>query len=858
MNIIDNKTKKETLFLILFALSFINSMGQANKPYDPNTLRIEWNLLKNPNQNDTDFLCRLILTNNSQESLPSSGWKIFFNLRYHGYQIQSAGSLFEIKHISGELFCLSPTSTFQGIKKGQFIAVDYTGEGKIANYQDTPAGLFWVYDFEPDVAIKLNKLIIHKPLEPVNDTDYSHRTDIIMAFNENSKIKDIPKNLLPKIFPTPLEYHEDPGYFELNQNTTIHTAVNCKNEADYLANEIQQVTGKKPVINDSAKTDNIIWIEIKHMQPEAYYLQVRQNEIHIEAGDGAGIFYGIQSFKSILAASEFAPNHSSVKIPCTEIHDAPQFELREFMLDVSRNFQSKEEILRILDLMSIYKLNVFHFHLTDDEGWRLEIPDLPELTDIGARRGYPFSDNQQLIPSYGSGPDGLHSPGTGYYSTKEFIDILKYATERHILVIPEIESPGHAMAAVKAMNARYNKFMQAGNKAEAEKFLLYDRDDQSVFLSNQGFNDNVMNPALPSTYLFMEKVINEIITMYRQSGAPLKIIHVGGDEVPHGSWERSPSVAKLMKLNPSISNTRDLWAYYFRQLKSLLKERGLSMNGWEELDKGVQNQDDSGSIIHNAEFIREKVLLDAWWNICDNKDAGYNLANAGYKVVLCPVDYFYLDLAYSKSFNEPGDAWVGYLNLKKVFSFVPFNYYKNTREDIAGNLLPKNYFTSRERLIDSAKTNIVGLKAALWEENIGSAELLEYMALPRLLAVAERAWAKEPQWALEKDSNSFNEVFQHSWSVFVNVVAKRELPKLDIFNHGYNYRIPTAVAVIRNGEVAANCEFPGFLIHYTCNDSIPSVKSSIYHKPLSIKGVINFRVFNSMGRGGETISILNR
>ena len=508
--------------------------------------------------------------------------------------------------------------------------------------------------------------------------------------------------------------------------------------------------------------------------------------------------------------------------------------------------------------MSFYKLNVFHFHLTDDEGWRLQIPGLPELTDIGAKRGYPFNDNHQLHPSYGSGPNGANSLGTGFYSKDEFIEILRYATIRHILVIPEIESPGHARAAVIAMNARYAKFINAGKKTEAPKYLLYDLHDKSSYMSNQGFNDNVMNVALPSTYAFMEKVIDEIKAMFREAGTHLTMLHVGGDEVPAGSWERSPAVMNLMRKDTSVKSTKDLWRRYFQKIESMLKFRGISMNGWEELAKGTQSSDNSGNIIVNHDFIRDSIQLDAWWDIVGKQDAAYKLANAGYKVVLCPVDYFYLDIPINRYFAEPGDSWIGYLELKKMYSFIPFNYYKNTKDDFEGKPLPFDYFKSKEMLTETGKKNIVGLQAAMWAENINTPKLLEHMLLPRLLAMAERTWAKGPDWTTEKDSLKAKKCFRQDWSVFVNVLAKKELPKLDFYNGGYNYYITAAGALIKNGNVYANCELPGLTIRYTTDGSVPSLKSVKYVGPLAVKGKINFGVFNKSGRSGRVVEVINK
>jgi hexosaminidase len=843
--------RKKTVILFLALCSFVIVKGQVSQSYNPSSIQMEWKLVKNISKSDSLFNCSITFTNKGNKSMPSAGWKIYFNLRYHGYKLTSLNNAFEIKHVSGELFCITPAVGFKGLTSRQTINIGYTGTERIANYQDIPSGLFWVNHSKPGIGIPLHPLLI-------GNTGSLPVADESSIYKKNSEIENIPQKKLPKIFPTPLECHELPGNFLLNENTCINAGGSFMNETNYLADQIQKLTGKRPLINGPEKPGNTIVFKKVDLKPGAYKLEINNAGIKINAADGAGIFYGIQSIKSLLPANAWASKHTSLKIPAIEVNDAPQFATREFMLDVSRNFQPKQEILRILDLMSLYKLNVFHFHLTDDEGWRLAIPGLPELTDVGARRGYPFSDNHQLHPSYGSGPDAAHSHGSGYYSKEQFIEILKYATERHILVIPEIESPGHARAAVKAMTVRYNKYIKSGNKVEAEKYLLYDLHDKSVYLSNQGFNDNVMDVALPSTYSFMEKVIDEIRVMYKAAGAPLTMMHVGGDEVPNGCWAESPAALELMHRDLAIKNTKDLWRNYFQKIGGLLKARGIFMSGWQELAAGTQNAGNSDNLTLSNDFTRDSVRLDAWWFIAGKDDAGYKLANAGYKVVLCPFDYFYLDLAYNKSFNEPGDSWIGYLDAEKIFSFNPYDYYKYTTDDIMGKPLPPNYFGAKEQLTKAGKDNIVGLQAAMWEENIGTPRLLEYMLLPRLLAMAERAWAKQPGWALDKDSIQSKKDFQQDWSVFVNVLAKNELPKLDFYGGGYNFRVPTAGVITSNGKVMANCELPGFIIRYTFDGSAPTARSPKYIKPLSEKGTISFRVFDDRGRHGETVSIFNK
>ena len=251
------------------------------------------------------------------------------------------------------------------------------------------------------------------------------------------------------------------------------------------------------------------------------------------------------------------------------------------MLDVARNFQPKENVLRVLDLMSRYKLNTFHFHITDDEGWRLEIPGLPELTEVGSRRGHSARQEDRLPPAYGSGPDVRNPYGSGYYRRSDYIEMLQYAAARHIEVIPEIEMPGHARAAVVSMAVRARRMAQAG-KSDANEYLLSDPQDQSVYESAQNYSDNVMNPGLPSTYTFIEHVVTEIVALHKAAGVPLRTMHVGGDELPDGAWERSPACRALMN-REHLKTRADLWDYFYARVNALLQHHGVALAGWEEI-----------------------------------------------------------------------------------------------------------------------------------------------------------------------------------------------------------------------------------------------------------------------------------
>ena len=838
------------LILALIASSYAGCR-EEEKHFDPTKIVTEWALVRNATAEEPHFRASMTLVNNGDADIDIDGWKLYFSLRYHGPDLTSQSTEIDLKHVSGDLFYLKPTADFSGLKPGESITMDYTGKRLIANFQDVPTGLFWVNKKDSTIAVRLDNPTIaaDKSMEKLP------AVDAVGVYEKNKTISDIPVEQLPGVFPTPVSFTKTATGITLDKETTVATIDDFQTEASYLVNELDKVLGYKLKI-ETGKSTGTIQLRRTDLPPEGYHLMVTNGQVIIEASDKAGIFYGIQSLKTLLPPIAWKAAQPTITIHGVDISDRPRFPFRAFMLDVGRNFQSKEEVLKILEIMSLYKLNVFHFHLTDDEGWRIEIPGLPDLTEVGATRGYPFADPLQLHPSYGSGPTHMAS-GTGYYTTSDYIEIVRFANARHIRVVPEIESPGHARAAIKAMQNRHDKYKIAGNTTEANRYLLHDPADQSTYMSNQYFRDNVMNVALPSTYVFIEKVIDELMIMHNKAGAPLTAIHMAGDEVPFGSWEKSPVVAAFFQTHPAVQGPKALWGYYFEEVKKILRKRKLSIYGWQELVVGTQTADDSKHIIH-PEFVSNDLQVDAWWNMQGNEDVPYQLANAGYKTVLTCFDHLYFDLAYANSFDEPGDAWVGFLDIDRVFGFIPYDYYRNFKTDVRGKAHPPDFFKGKDKLVEKAVANITGIQGALWGENMISGDLMEYMLVPRLLALAERAWAKDPAWATEKNEAKAELLYKSAWSVFANTLGKRELPRLDYYPGTIRYRIPTPGAIVDRGRVIANIQLPGFPIRYTTDGSEPMETSTLYEGPISDKNVIRLKAFDQRGRGSLPLTIVNK
>ena len=458
-------------------------------------------------------------------------------------------------------------------------------------------------------------------------------------------------------------------------------------------------------------------------EPEGYELTIDPKAgVSLVGVSAAGVARGLASLRQLLPVPGQADR--AVVLPALSIRDAPRFAYRGLMLDVARNFQPKAAVLRVLDLMSRYKLNTLHFHLTDDEGWRIEIPGLPELTSVGSRRGHAARQDDRLPPAYGSGAAVDNPYGSGYYTRADYIEILQYAAARHIEVIPEIELPGHARAAVVSMAARARRLAQTA-KTDADQYLLADPQDKSVYESAQSYTDNVMNPGLPSTYAFIDHVVTEMVALHRAAAVPLRTLHVGGDELPQGAWERSPASQALMQ-REHLKSGAELWNYFYARVGALLAHHGLALAGWEEI--GAHTVTIGGQQVRTANpaLSRSGYTLYVWRNTEGAEDLADRLANAGYQVVLTPATRLYFDLAPYPSPFEPGQNWAGYVDLDTVFDYVPYDDTRVAPDD------PQR-LAHRQALTEAGRKHIRGLEGTLFSETVHEPTRLDYMLMPRLL-----------------------------------------------------------------------------------------------------------------------------
>jgi len=814
---------------LLPALLLASAAGTVAAQTAP-AIQLRWELTRDSVASDfAASRAAFTLTNRGPRPLPATGWAIYFSA-LHSAQPGSVGSGFVIEDVMADLHRLVPAAGFVGLARGASVRIPYLTD-LLLNRSFVPKGPYIVFDTAKDVGV------------PV--TDYvAAPFDRAVATPENQFVLDsatrlIPASELPPLFPTPVTMTPGAGSLRLTALPRVEATEALRNESVFATEYL------RPYFSGTGTGSVSLRLEVGAVEgqtsPEAYSLVVDPTQgVRIVGVSPAGVFYGLQSLRNLLPAPT---PRAGLTLPGISVVDAPRFGYRGFMLDVARNFHPKAAVLRTIDLLARYKLNVLHMHLTDDEGWRVEIAGLPELAAVGARRGHTLDSNRFLQPAFGSGPQVDRPWGSGFYSHADYVEIVRYAAARHIEVIPEIEMPGHARAAIKSMK---------GN----QQYRLDEPEDRSVYMSVQGYPDNVMNPALESTYRFIERVVGDLVAMHREAGAPLRHIHMGGDEVPNGVWQGSPAVQAYMKAH-DLTSVDDLWFAFYGRIEQILKAQNVWLSGWEEIAVRKTRRDGHGMTIPNPDFAARGWRAYVWNNVpgWGAEDLAYRLANGGYEVVLSPVTNLYFDLAWSPNPAETGLDWGGYVDLRKPFDFIPLDYYRNARLDRRGNPLDPAVFAGKDRLTDYGRTHILGIQGNLWSETVGGDGLADYMLVPKLFGLAERAWAPDPDWATERDGAKSDSLYREAWSRFVNVIGQRELPRLDREVPGLNYRIPTPGLKVEGGTVHCSLEIPGFTLRYTTDGREPTTRSTVVTGPIPARGTLRVAAFSATGRKGQTAQV---
>ena len=579
----------------------------------------------------------------------------------------------------------------------------------------------------------------------------------LVAFSLSAFGQDNDPNL--GIIPAPVSVKKAKGTFKITPETSFLVDAPTQNAVRFLADYLKKNGYSNSVVNINtigrkpAEVKNAVLLMTTFpgtIAPEGYELKVSESQVVIN-GKGAGLFYGLQTLLQLI--HEERRGYASV--PCAIINDAPRFPYRGMHLDVSRHFFPVDFIKKYLDVMAMYKLNNFHWHLTDDQGWRIEIKKYPKLTKVGGTRA------QSKIGS-SSGPNKDlydNTPYSGFYTQEEIREIVAYADERFINIVPEIEMPGHSMAAIAAY-----------------PILSCDPSKEYKVGEHWGVYTDVYCPT-DTTFHILGDILNEVMELF-----PGKYIHIGGDECPKDAWKQSAFCQQLIK-DSALRDEAGLQSYFIRRIERHLNASGRKMIGWDEILEG--------GLAPNASVMS--------WR---GEEGGIAAAQLGHDVVMTPgTGGLYFDHAQSKAPGEPLSIG-GYAPLSKTYSYDP----------VPAALTP-----------DQQK-HIIGVQANVWTEYIATPAKVEYMLLPRMLALAEVAWTP----ASGKNYNNFSlERIPHHLAM---LEAK-----------GYNYRVPDVVGVSDTALKGQDFKFElpptveGGKVFYTLDGYTPRETDLWYSQPLHIK-----------------------
>lgn len=778
--------------------------------------------------------------------LPARGWSLYFTCLSE-VVTGPAGGPFVVEPVIGTLYRIRPTEAFSGLAPGASVAIGIVHPGLVFLPDRAPLGPYLVFDDAPERALAITDYRIERPTRPEQLARSPGGASPVVGaeelFARNAAIRPVPDAEPPPVFPTPRQWTRGSGRVHWSHRPRIAAAPALRAEAARARAWLQPHLEPAPA--GTAPPVLHLALDRALASPEAYTLHIDPARgVRITGGSAAGVQYGLQALRDLLPAQ--ADPARGLTLPALSIDDAPRFGYRGLLLDVARSFQPKETVFAVIDLMARLRLNTLHLHLTDDEGWRLAIRGLPELTEVGARRGHGSDPLRQLPPAHGSGPHTGAPPGSGFYSADDYIAILRHAASRHVTVLPEIEMPGHARAAVVAMRARAQRLAAAGDP-RAGDWLLNDPADRSVYRSPQAYTDHLMDPGMESTYRFVEHVVAELVRLHRRAGVPLHMLHVGADETPAGAWTASPAAqATIARLK--LAGTAGLWNHFYDRVHAILRRHGLQAAGWEELGARRAQADGRGPLVPNEHFQGRGFTLFVWNNLDEADDLAYRLANAGYRSVLAPATAYYLDMAHSRDPTEPGVDWAAIVDLDTVFDHVPLDGLRR------GPVTPAPR-AGKTALTEAGRRNIAGLQATLFSEILHTREKLEWMMLPRLLAVAERAWASDPAWARESDPARAAELHARDWSVFVAQLGRHVLPRLSRETPGLNWRIAPP-GLRRDGErVLANHPLPGLTIRATTDLSEPDAASPVVTGPITTRATVRAAAFAPDGRRGPVTTL---
>ena len=526
---------------------------------------------------------------------------------------------------------------------------------------------------------------------------------IIVLISVSSCMKHEPANI--NVVPFPNKVEMKTGAFNLAGADVVYVKElddESKNIIYAFASQLSRVTGIKNAVREGDASTGIVFTLDTSMPHEAYKLKVKRNGIHIKASNFRGFNYAVQTIKQMLPIEIYGSGlaeKNSWTIRCCTIEDAPRFQYRGQHLDEARHFYGMDEVKKILDLMEIHKMNTLHWHLTDDQGWRIEIKKYPKLTEVGSVRKETLIGHINWSRTFDGKPYGMGM----WYTQEQIREIIDYAAAKGIAIIPEIDLPGHMLAALTA----YPQYGCTGGPYDVWGMW--------------GIADDVLCAGKEETMTFLEDILAEVADLF-----PAEYIHIGGDECPKVRWETCPLCqAKIKELglkdDEKFHAEHYLQSYVMKRMSDFLGKRGKKVIGWDEILEGE---------------VAENAVVMSW----RGTQGGIQAAQLGHDAIMTPNTYCYIDYYQAlDSENEPlGQG--GYLPVEKVYSYEPFI----------------------DKMTDEQKKHIIGVQTNLWTEYIPTAEHLEYMLLPRMTAISEVQWCN----AGNKDWIRFRESASHFSAIY--------------------------------------------------------------------------------------------
>ena len=792
--------------------------------------------------NDWNFDVSLSILNSTNVDFDSV-WSLHWNQQSSTINNESLPENLKYEYVAGQSYNILSFGKNYDLKSNNSISIDFNQSGIVKRISDLPVGGFIVSNNEIiDVKFTYN----WKNADGIDKLDAPTSKD---RYDLYAPANVIDKSELEIIIPTPSEITILDGESSLKPEYKVFVDESLNLDI----NTVKSLFAENFNIDIQNSKDYDISVQyIDNLLEESYKLSIDENKISIEASGRAGALYGLQSLKQLFLASSLENN----MLKHMNINDSPRFSYRGMLLDISRNFYGPDKIKQILDYLSFFKINHLDFRLTDDEGWRLEIPGLEELTEVGSKRAYTKDEFESLIPMYGSGPD-INSTGSGYLSRVDFIEILQYADHRNIKVIPQISYPSHMRSAIISMDVRYQKYMELGNQEEAEKYLLSDPDDESEYYSAQGFDDNIACICRESAFTFYEKVIDEIYLMYQEAGVELNKFGIAADELPYGAWQKSPICDQYMEENSITGDYNALYEIMQRRVYDKLSTYNATMTGWDDILLKLTEKNQSETQIKDF-FQGDDILLFVWKNDWGQgrQDMIYKYANLGYKTVMSNSSAFYFDMVDDKDLDNVGLSWSGYADYKDMWTVDVFDIF-NDSYGVEKNNISKEYIESSEKLNPSNRDNIIGIQSQIWSETIRNEDILDYMFMPNIIVFSQKAWSQDPKWTKISDKTKREFTLDYEWNKFTNTIGQRVLPIIDNIYGGLSYDLPKPGGIIKNDSLYANSVFPGLNIKYTLDGSLPDIESMNYNNPVKLNqaDIVNLRLFDNTGRGGYPIQV---